>query len=111
MGALADGGEAAGVDALGDEGGDEGGPSDEPTKYKLTYMIDGEVDGDEIAMHQIAGSQAWQEKFIGKQIWDENGNVVLSVVKKVENPATQVDCVTGATLTSNGVDAMLKGCR
>ena len=37
-----------------------------------------------------------------------NGNVVLSVVKKVENPATQVDCVTGATLTSNGVDAMLK---
>ena len=53
-------------------------------------------------------SQAWQEKFIGKQIWDENGNVVLSVVKKVENPATQVDCVTGATLTSNGVDAMLK---
>ena len=57
---------------------------------------------------EIKDSQAWQEKFIGKQIWDENGNVVLSVVKKVENPATQVDCVTGATLTSNGVDAMLK---
>jgi Na+-transporting NADH:ubiquinone oxidoreductase subunit C len=57
---------------------------------------------------EIKDSQAWQEKFIGKQIWDEQGNVVLSVVKKVENPATQVDCVTGATLTSNGVDAMLK---
>ena len=57
---------------------------------------------------EIKDSQAWQEKFIGKQIWDESGNVVLSVVKKVENPATQVDCVTGATLTSNGVDAMLK---
>ena len=57
---------------------------------------------------EIKDSQAWQEKFIGKQIWDENGNVVLSVVKKVENPAAQVDCVTGATLTSNGVDAMLK---
>jgi Na+-transporting NADH:ubiquinone oxidoreductase subunit C len=57
---------------------------------------------------EIKDSQAWQEKFIGKKIWDENGNVVLSVVKKVENPATQVDCVTGATLTSNGVDAMLK---
>jgi Na+-transporting NADH:ubiquinone oxidoreductase subunit C len=26
----------------------------------------------------------------------------------VEDPATQVDVVTGATLTSNGVDAMLK---
>jgi Na+-transporting NADH:ubiquinone oxidoreductase subunit C len=57
---------------------------------------------------EIKDSQAWQEKFIGKKIWDENGNVVLSVVKKVEDPASQVDCVTGATLTSNGVDAMLK---
>jgi Na+-transporting NADH:ubiquinone oxidoreductase subunit C len=57
---------------------------------------------------EIKDSQEWQEKFIGKQIWDENGNVVLSIVKKVEDPATQVDCVTGATLTSNGVDAMLK---
>ena len=57
---------------------------------------------------EIKDSQEWQEKFIGKQIWDEQGNVVLSIVKKVENPATQVDVVTGATLTSNGVDAMLK---
>ena len=57
---------------------------------------------------EIKDSQKWQEKFIGKNIWDEKGNVVLSVVKKVEDPATQVDCVTGATLTSNGVDAMIK---
>ena len=57
---------------------------------------------------EIKDSQVWQEKFIGKQIWDEAGNVVLSIVKKVEDPATQVDVVTGATLTSNGVDAMLK---
>ena len=57
---------------------------------------------------EIKDSQAWQEKFIGKQIWDENGNVVLSVVKDVKDPNTQVDCVTGATLTSNGVDAMIK---
>ena len=57
---------------------------------------------------EIKDSQEWQEKFIGTQIWDENGNVVLSIVKKVEDPATQVDVVTGATLTSNGVDAMLK---
>ena len=59
---------------------------------------------------EIKDSQEWQEKFIGKKIFDENGRVVLSVVKKVEDPATQVDCVTGATLTSNGVDAMLKDC-
>ena len=59
---------------------------------------------------EIKDSQAWQEKFIGKKIFDENGNVILSVVKKVESPESQVDCVTGATLTSNGVDAMLKDC-
>ena len=59
---------------------------------------------------EIKDSQAWQEKFIGKKIFDEKGNVILSVVKKVEDPESQVDCVTGATLTSNGVDAMLKDC-
>ena len=59
---------------------------------------------------EIKDSKAWQEKFIGKKIWDGEGNVILSVVKKVEDPESQVDCVTGATLTSNGVDAMLKEC-
>ena len=59
---------------------------------------------------EIKDSQDWQEKFIGNKIFDENGNVILSVVKKVESPESQVDCVTGATLTSNGVDAMLKDC-
>ena len=57
---------------------------------------------------EIKDSQAWQEKFIGKKIWNEKGDVILSVVKNVEDPATQVDVVTGATLTSNGVDAMIK---
>ena len=59
---------------------------------------------------EIKDSQEWQEKFIGKKVFDENYNVILSVVKKVEDPESQVDCVTGATLTSNGVDAMLKDC-
>ena len=57
---------------------------------------------------EIKDSQAWQEKFIGKNIYGEGGKVVLSIVKKVEDPQTQVDVVTGATLTSNGVDAMIK---
>ena len=58
---------------------------------------------------EIKDSQEWQEKFIGKRIFDdETKHVVLSVVKKVENPDCQVDCVTGATLTSNGVDEMIK---
>ena len=59
---------------------------------------------------EIKDSQAWQEKFQGKKIFDSNGEVALSVVKKVDNPETQVDCVTGATLTSNGVSDMLRDC-
>ena len=58
---------------------------------------------------EIKDSQEWQEKFIGKRIFDDDcKHVVLSVVKKVEDPECQVDCVTGATLTSNGVDDMIK---
>jgi len=57
---------------------------------------------------EIKDDVSWQEKFIGKKIFDAEGNVILSVVKKVENSDSQVDCVTGATLTSNGVDAMIK---
>ena len=76
-----------------------------PTVYGAYFNHESETAG---LGAEIKDSQAWQEKFIGKQIWDEQGNVLLSVVKKVDNPETQVDCVTGATLTSNGVDAMLK---
>ena len=56
-------------------------------------------------------SQAWQEKFIGKKVFvdgSDTHDVALSVVKKVDDPTTQVDCVTGATLTSNGVNDMIK---
>ena len=57
---------------------------------------------------EIKDSQAWQEKFQGKKIFYEDGNLAIGVVKKVENPASEVDCVTGATLTSNGVSDMLR---
>jgi Na+-transporting NADH:ubiquinone oxidoreductase subunit C len=61
---------------------------------------------------EIKDSQEWQEKFIGKRIIKEGPDgkehVALSIVKKVEDPETQVDVVTGATLTSNGVDEMIK---
>ena len=57
---------------------------------------------------EIKDSQAWQEKFQGKKIQDEQGNIAIAVVKKVENPVSEVDCVTGATLTSNGVSDMLR---
>ena len=57
---------------------------------------------------EIKDSQAWQEKFQGKKILTDDGSIAIAVVKKVENPASEVDCVTGATLTSNGVSDMLR---
>lgn len=57
---------------------------------------------------EIAGEH-FQDEFKGKQVMD-GGNVELSVVKfgKVEKPEFQVDGISGGTITSVGVDAMLK---
>ena len=57
---------------------------------------------------EIKDSQAWQEKFQGKKIFSADGQVAINIVKKVEKPESEVDVVTGATLTSNGVAAMLR---
>jgi len=56
---------------------------------------------------EIKDSQKWQNQFIGKKIFDADGNVALKVVKKIENKEHEVDGVTGATLTCNGVNDML----
>ena len=78
---------------------------DGPTVYGAYFNHESETAG---LGAEIKDSQAWQEKFIGKKVFkDGNDDVALSVVKKVEDPETQVDCVTGATLTSNGVNDMI----
>ena len=75
------------------------------TIYGAYFNHEGETAG---LGAEIKDSQAWQEKFQGKKILDENGNIAIAVVKKIEKPESQVDCVTGATLTSNGVSEMLR---
>ena len=61
--------------------------------------------GAEIATPQFQG------EFTGKKTL-ENGEVALGVVQngKVEKPDYQVDGISGGTITSVGVDAMLKAC-
>lgn len=48
-------------------------------------------------------------KISGKKIFNgkNRSNIALTVKKEVKDPTTQVDAVTGATLTSNGVANML----
>ena len=50
----------------------------------------------------------FQRKFIGKKVFtdDSFNKVALALSKKIEDPEHQVDAITGATLTSNGVTGM-----
>ena len=52
----------------------------------------------------------FQKQFEGKTAYDETGTAVLRVVKsgQVKDPQTQCDGISGATLTSNGVDQMIQ---
>jgi Na+-transporting NADH:ubiquinone oxidoreductase subunit C len=54
----------------------------------------------------------WKAKWIGKEVYDDNGQVKIDVVKGAVDPASadavhQVDGLSGATLTSRGVSNML----
>lgn len=55
----------------------------------------------------------WQARWEGKQIYNDQGEVALSVVKGTVDPNEaaaeyRVDGLSGATLTSRGVDSMIK---
>lgn len=56
----------------------------------------------------------FESQFIGKKLFDENGKFVsIALTKGVGSSAGNehaVDAVSGGTLTSNGVQAMLKDC-
>lgn len=55
------------------------------------------------------GDRDFQEKFIGRPIFNEQGEIALAVVKDgAGNEEFDVDGVTGATLTSKGVSAMIQ---
>ncbi|MBA7489125.1 MAG: FMN-binding protein [Prevotella sp.] len=58
---------------------------------------------------EIKDSRKWQEQFRGKELFTKGNRdaIALSVQKKVTDSKTEVDAVTGATLTSNGVAAMM----
>lgn len=52
--------------------------------------------------------EPFQSQFIGRPVMGQDGKVALTVVKQGESKAeTEVDGVTGATLTSKGVGEML----
>ncbi len=55
----------------------------------------------------------WRNQWAGKRLFDEQGQLAVQIVKGTVDPqasmaAYQVDGLAGATLTSNGVDNLLK---
>ncbi len=58
---------------------------------------------------EIKDSKTWQAKFVDKKVTDGE-SIILGVKKAADNPdpVCEVDGVTGATLTMNGVNQMLK---
>lgn len=83
--------------------------ADKETVYGAYFNHESETAG---LGAEIKDNRQWQEKFQGKHIFapsdKQHTTVVLSVEKKVTDPQSQVDAVTGATLTSNGVREMLQ---
>ena len=81
------------------------------TVYGAYFSHQGETAG----LGALIADQPFQDQFKGKKIFGDNGEVALSVVKvgkKVDGLSddSRCDAITGATLTSDGVDQMLKDC-
>ncbi len=80
---------------------------DNNTIYGVYFNHEGETAG---LGAEIKDNVKWQEKFRGKKIHKDGlDGIQLGVTKGAQaNDPNNVDAVTGATLTSNGVDEMLK---
>ena len=80
---------------------------DKDTVYGVYFSHASETPG----LGAEIATDKFQSEFTGKKTL-ENGAVALGVVKngKVEKADYQVDGISGGTITSVGVDAMLKAC-
>lgn len=52
----------------------------------------------------------FQDQFIGKKLFENGEFISVAVVKGGASGQYEVDGISGGTITSNGVDAMLKDC-
>lgn len=50
----------------------------------------------------------WQSQWVGKEIYGDSGNVAFRVVKGGGSGESQIDALSGATLTSRGVENMVQ---
>jgi Na+-transporting NADH:ubiquinone oxidoreductase subunit C len=50
----------------------------------------------------------WKRRWQGKLVFDENWNVLIEVTKRITEPEHQIDALSGATITSDGVTNMMR---
>lgn len=80
--------------------------------FKTVYGAYMSHEGETAGLGARIVEEWFQKQFQGKTAYAEADStfteVTLGCKKKVENPASEVDAITGATLTSNGVDGMFR---
>lgn len=83
--------------------------ADAKTVEGITFYEQGETPG---LGAEIENPQ-WQATWQGKEIYDDQGEVALHIIKGIVNPASpdaqyQIDGLSGATITGNGVTELVQ---
>lgn len=78
--------------------------ADLKTVAALTITEQGETPG----LGTRVEAPEWQSLWAGKELVDEAGTIVIEVVRGTASGPHQVDAISGATVTSNGVANMLR---
>ena len=83
--------------------------SDTETVRGITYYQHGETPG----LGGEVDNPKWKDLWPGKKLFTENGEVAIHVIKghvaeSAPNAKYEVDGLSGATLTTNGIDAMIR---
>jgi len=78
--------------------------SDLNTIAALTIVEQGETPG----LGAKIEDANWQALWSGKEIADENGEIQVTVVRGTANTSYEVDGISGATRTGNGISNMLR---
>lgn len=78
--------------------------ADLKTVAALTITEQGETPG----LGARIEAPEWQSLWAGKELMDATGSIVIDVVRETASGPHQVDAISGATVTSNGVANMLR---
>jgi Na+-transporting NADH:ubiquinone oxidoreductase subunit C len=77
--------------------------ADGETVVGISYYEHGETPG----LGGEVENETWKAKWKGKQVYDEQGEPSIELVKTSAGAENQIDALSGATITSNGVENMV----